>query len=205
VTDVRVVLIGGPSNVGKSTVAQGLADRLGWSYVSTDKLARHPGRPWLPDGSPVTKPYVVDHFRSLSVDELFTAVVEHYTRMWPGIEQLVRAHATDPAAGRLVLEGSALWPPNVATLEIPGVAAFWLTAPSELLRARMYAGSRYGERTADEQSLVDKFLGRAVLYNERMADALTRLGQSSVDVGAEPPAEQTVERILRLVAAPSRT
>jgi 2-phosphoglycerate kinase len=42
----RVVLIGGTSNVGKSTVAQAVAERLGFEYLSTDELARHPGRPW---------------------------------------------------------------------------------------------------------------------------------------------------------------
>lgn len=42
----RILLIGGSSHVGKSTVAQSLASHLGWNYRSTDKLARHPGRPW---------------------------------------------------------------------------------------------------------------------------------------------------------------
>lgn len=43
VRDVRVVLIGGTSNVGKSTVAQVVAERLGFECLSTDGLARHPG------------------------------------------------------------------------------------------------------------------------------------------------------------------
>jgi 2-phosphoglycerate kinase len=43
--DVRVLLIGGTSNVGKSTVAQAVAKKLGFEVLSTDKLARHPGRP----------------------------------------------------------------------------------------------------------------------------------------------------------------
>ncbi len=44
--DLRVILIGGSSNVGKSILAQSLALKLGWSHISTDSLARHPGRPW---------------------------------------------------------------------------------------------------------------------------------------------------------------
>lgn len=40
----RVILIGGSSHVGKSTLAQYQAAKLGWNYRSTDKLARHPGR-----------------------------------------------------------------------------------------------------------------------------------------------------------------
>ena len=42
--DIRVVLIGGTSNVGKSTVADEVAAKLGFERLSTDSLARHPGR-----------------------------------------------------------------------------------------------------------------------------------------------------------------
>ncbi|MEK1850498.1 MAG: hypothetical protein AAAC48_01095 [Phyllobacterium sp.] len=45
-TNLRVILIGGSSNVGKSTVADALAEKLGRCCVSTDSLAKHPGRPW---------------------------------------------------------------------------------------------------------------------------------------------------------------
>ena len=46
--NLRVVLIGGTSHVGKSTASELLAGTLGWAHVSTDSLARHPGRPWKP-------------------------------------------------------------------------------------------------------------------------------------------------------------
>ena len=42
---IRVLLIGGPSHTGKSTLAETLAAELGWNHVSTDSMARHPGRP----------------------------------------------------------------------------------------------------------------------------------------------------------------
>ena len=45
--DTRVILIGGSSHTGKSTAAREIAGRLGWSHLSTDSLARHPGRPWV--------------------------------------------------------------------------------------------------------------------------------------------------------------
>ena len=45
-SDLRVILIGGSSHVGKSTLSRSLADKLGWRLISTDKMARHPGRPW---------------------------------------------------------------------------------------------------------------------------------------------------------------
>lgn len=56
----KIILIGGSSHVGKSTFAQSLATHFGWSYCSTDKLARHPGRPWQNKGQEVPK-HVADH------------------------------------------------------------------------------------------------------------------------------------------------
>ncbi len=47
INETRVILIGGSSHAGKSTLGQAIAAKLGWSYRSTDKLARHPGRPWV--------------------------------------------------------------------------------------------------------------------------------------------------------------
>jgi 2-phosphoglycerate kinase len=56
INETRVILIGGSSHVGKSTLGQSLAAKLGWSYCSTDKLARHPGRPWVgANGKPIPK------------------------------------------------------------------------------------------------------------------------------------------------------
>ena len=46
--DVNVVLIGGSSHAGKSTVSESLAATLGWEHLSTDRQAAHPGRPWRP-------------------------------------------------------------------------------------------------------------------------------------------------------------
>lgn len=112
--DVRVVLIGGTSNVGKSTVAQAVADRLGFECLSTDRLARHPGRPRRTLGREVPV-HVAEHYGSLTVDELITSVLDHYERLWPRIEELIMAHAAEGSArAGLVLEGSALWPVWVA-------------------------------------------------------------------------------------------
>ena len=47
-SNLRVVLIGGSSHVGKSTLSEALAARMGWERLSTDSLALHPGRPWKP-------------------------------------------------------------------------------------------------------------------------------------------------------------
>ena len=70
----KLILIGGTSHVGKSTVGRRLAEDLGWNYLSTDQLARHPGRPWRADGGQIPDD-VAEHYSSLSVSDLVDTVL----------------------------------------------------------------------------------------------------------------------------------
>ncbi|WP_350277671.1 hypothetical protein [Kribbella sp. HUAS MG21] len=57
-------------------MARAVADRLGFEYVSTDKLGRHPGRPWAKPGREVPA-HVAEHYRSHGSAELVDALLEH--------------------------------------------------------------------------------------------------------------------------------
>jgi 2-phosphoglycerate kinase len=196
--NIRVLLIGGTSHSGKSTLAAVLAQRLGWHQISTDQLARHPGRPWRtpPDRVPA---HVADHYRSLSVDALLDDVLRHYQRLWPTIESIITAHATDPSAECVVMEGSALWPEAVATLSLDTVAAVWLTATPRLLQERIAAESRLEQAAPPERWLIEQFAERTLRYNERMLEAIKHLGLPSIDVEALPSPDALVEVCLKLV------
>lgn len=174
--DVRVFLIGGTSHTGKSTLANALAAQLGWIARSTDFLARHPGRPWKMPPQ-VVPPHVVEHYRSLPVPDLIADVLRHYRQnVWPQIESMVRAHATDLSSDHLILEGSAVLPERVATLSYENVAAIWLIASHELLARRIYAESQYTKKSPAEQELIDKFIQRTWAYNDLMREEVQRLG-----------------------------
>ena len=192
---MRVLLIGGSSHAGKSTVAEALASKLGWSCASTDYLARHPGRPWKIKQKEVP-PHVSEHYSTLSIDELFTDVLQHYQRLWPVTSALIAAHANDPAAERLVLEGSALWPEFVVTLNLENVKAVWLTASDDLFRKRMYAESHYEQAGPEERLLIQKFLGRTILYNRHMMAAVRRLGLTSIEVTEQDTPAQVADLCL---------
>ncbi|MPY59831.1 hypothetical protein FNH08_22480, partial [Streptomyces spongiae] len=176
-----MVLIGGTSNVGKSTVSQAVADRLGFECLSTDSLARHPGRPWRrPDWE--VPPHVAEHYGTLTVDELIASVLGHYERLWPRVEELITARATGRGTEPgLVLEGSALWPAHVVGLGLPRTAAVWLTADDAVVRARVHAAGRYDTATAGERHLMDKFLARTGRYQALMLEAVDRWGLARVD------------------------
>jgi 2-phosphoglycerate kinase len=178
---LRVILIGGSSHIGKSTLAESLAMELGWRHISTDSLARHPGRPWRtkPESLPL---HVAEHYLSLSADALIKDVLCHYRSMWPNVESIITARATHHSTERLILEGSALWPEFVATLSLDNVAAIWLTASNDFFQARIYKASQFEKATVQGKAMIQKFLERTHLYNEQMMDAIKRLGLVSINV-----------------------
>jgi 2-phosphoglycerate kinase len=194
--DVRVVLIGGTSNVGKSTVGRAVADRLGVEHRSTDKLARHPGRPWRTPEREVP-PHVAEHYGSLSVDEMIASVLDHYERLWPRVEELITTHTSTG----LVLEGSALWPVRVAALTAPRVGAVWLTADDAVIRRRVHEAGGYSSATAGERHLMDRFLARTGRYQELMLAAVDELGLDLLDAGGGRSAASLADSVLAAVGA----
>ena len=194
-SDPRVLLIGGSSHVGKSTLARSLAETWGWRLLSTDTMARHPGRPWRSPPQRVPDP-VSEHYLNLSVGELFTDVLHHYrSNVWPKVQALIRSAATGPSSDRLILEGSALWPEFVATLNFDGVAAVWLTAREGTFRQRIHRESLYHSRSGVERMMVDRFLDRTLAYNRRMIQVVDRHGLLRIDV-EERGAEELADRCL---------
>ena len=179
---LRVVLIGGTSHVGKSALSESLAEALGWDRLSTDSLARHPGRPWK--SAPEKVPgHVAEHYLTLSVEELIKDVLRHYRiNVWPKVEEIIGTRLEDSSATGIVLEGSAIWPEFVNDLDFDRVAALWLTADDEILRKRIYAGSLYSSKSPRERMMIDKFLERTLTYNALMVAAVNRHGSVLVDV-----------------------
>lgn len=194
--ETRVLLIGGSSHSGKTTAAELLAARLGWELISTDRMARHPGRPWPSGASPVP-PHVASHYLGLPDEALLASVLGHYRDLWPAIEDLVRRRAGDLATRRLVLEGSALWPESVAALPLPRVSAIWLTATDDVFTARIYAGSRYADADAQEKTLADRFLARTLRFDRAMMADIKALGLPFIDVTHAAGADELTARCLR--------
>jgi 2-phosphoglycerate kinase len=198
VRHIRVLLIGGTSHAGKSTLAEALAARLGWDHLSTDRLARHPGRPWATSSGPFPE-HLATHYLSLSIDELTTEQLHHYQRLWPRIEALVTEHATGTDTRRLIMEGSGILPGHVTALKSPNTAAVWLTASADVLRGRIYSASRFHERTAKERIMVEKFLGRTERYDQLILGAVNSLGLPSIDTSAAPSTGELMKQCLQVI------
>jgi 2-phosphoglycerate kinase len=194
----RVMLIGGSSHAGKSSLAAELAARLGCEALSTDKLARHPGRPWRQGEAPIP-PHVVEHYSTLAPEALIASVSEHYGRMWPMVRELIERRADDPGAPGLVLEGSALLPERVAELQRDDVAALWLAADEALVEARMRRESRFEAADPTERALIEAFLERTRRFQRLTLESVARLGLPRLDVREDDPVGALADRALGLL------
>ena len=189
--NTRVILIGGSSHSGKSALSESIATNLGWNRISTDTLARHPGRPWR--SAPEKVPdHVAEHYLSLSVDELIKDVLHHYrVNVWPKVEEIVASHINDPSRAGLIIEGSALWPELVATLNFDNIATLWLTASEAVFRQRIRDESLYHSKSLRGRRMIDKFLERTLVYNAQMIEVANRHGFILVDVQQSSVVELT--------------
>ena len=191
----KVLLIGGASHLGKSSVAQLLAKQLSAKQVSTDKLARHPGRPWQKRPF-VVPPHVAEHFLTLSHDQLIASVMEHRRSMWPTIESVIRNHFEGRSAERLVLEGAGLLPETVVGLKTKGVAAVWLIGDDRLQRSRIYRDSEYADAEPPAKAMIDKFLDRERRFNRIITDEVLKRNLSYVEVVEDQAIDDVARRCL---------
>jgi 2-phosphoglycerate kinase len=191
----RVALIGGASHAGKSTTARAVAARLGGEAISTDSLARHPGRPW-PTPTWVVPDHVAEHYRTLTPDELIADVLAHYRRIWPMVRERIEARAADATAAPLVLEGSALWPALVAELDLPAVRAVWLTADDGVFDARIRRESRHDDADPAGRRLIESFAARTRLYDTMMMAQVRGLGLKCVEVSAAMSEDDVTDAVL---------
>jgi 2-phosphoglycerate kinase len=176
----RIVLIGGTSHTGKSTLAHAFATELGTQAISTDKLGRHPGRPWPRPGWQVP-PHVAEYYGTLTLDEMMDSVLAHYRGMAPIIAELI---AERVARGEdLVLEGSGVLPATVLD-HGQGAKALWLVADDAVLRARILAESNYANAPTDGRHLIESFIVRAQAFDRMMREEAQHFGFHTLDSGA---------------------
>lgn len=169
------ILIGGTSHVGKSTFARALARSLGRPLISTDDLARHPGRPW-----PTVRPEVAEYYERLSDDTIHWFLKVHHETMWPRILQILEDHRR--GAAPFVMEGAALRPEYLAQLDPGAFRAVVLVAGNDLLRSRILEQSRHREADAPRAALIDRFLERSLRENDALLRSARLAGIPCVDV-----------------------
>lgn len=202
-TRLKVILLGGSSNVGKSTIGNMLASRLGWRCVSTDSLAKHPGRPW-PKRKAKVPDDVSQHYLNLKADELLESVILHHRRMSPLVAEFIWSILRGASDDRTVLEGSALWPFIAAGHRLKELGAVWLTASPETLRARIHESSGYQNADARSRAMISSFLERTILFDQKTTQLVREHGCKILDTDQFETADDIVGEIINQFGAQGR-
>ncbi|KAA9361809.1 AAA family ATPase [Ochrobactrum quorumnocens] len=158
------IMITGTSHVGKTSFAHRLADKLGWTIISTDELARHPGRPW-----PTVRPTIAEYYQRLSSETIHWFLKVHHKNIWPVIRRKIEdeIHAGRP----FIFEGAALRPEYLATLNPAFTSCICLYAEADFLQERMRSEAGYSRVDALHQAIIDKFIERSLRENIEMQAA----------------------------------
>ncbi|PYG59572.1 AAA family ATPase [Rhizobium sp. UGM030330-04] len=181
---LTTILIAGTSHVGKSTLAGILSKRLRCEAISTDSLARHPGRPWSGIPAPVE-----EYYTQLSAETIHWFLKVHHHNIWPLIRPMIdsSSHGGSPA----IFEGAALRPEFMAPLLGSTVAGVFLHAGNDFLLERMRSHARYEDAAAHQRRIMDAFIERSLRENTEMLASAQEHHVPLVDV-AEPQAFETL-------------
>ena len=194
---LSTILIAGTSHAGKSTLAGLLSTRLGWQAISTDSLARHPGRPWPGIPAPVE-----EYYTALSTETIHWFLKVHHQNIWPLIRPMIdsSSHVGNPA----IFEGAALRPEFISPLLGSTVAGVLLHAGNDFLLERMRSHARYEDATAGQRRIMDAFIERSLRENTEMLASAREHHLPIVDV-TSPEALKTLvaDLVARAKAAPA--
>ncbi|QNP80279.1 hypothetical protein [Agrobacterium tumefaciens] len=181
---LSTILIAGTSHVGKSTLAGLLSERLRCEAISTDSLARHPGRPWPGIPTPVE-----EYYSQLSAETIHWFLKIHHQNIWPLIRTMIdsRSGTNIPT----IFEGAALRPELISPLLGSTVAGVFLHAGNDFLLERMRSHAQYEDATADRRRIMDAFIERSLRENTDMLASAQEHHLPVVDV-TQPQAFETL-------------
>tara|TARA_B100001146_G_C16193111_1_gene440161 strand:+ start:800 stop:1456 length:657 start_codon:yes stop_codon:yes gene_type:complete len=170
----KIILIGGTSHCGKTTLAKRMSVEHNIKLISTDSLAKHPGRPWKETPSNNIPEHVKDYYSKLSTKEMMASVLMHYEKLWPTIRDIIRLCIRENT--NLIIEGSALLPKLIDHTFSNQVNFIWLTDVPENLRARIYGLSQYEEKLLEEKKMIDKFVDRTIAFDDFLTKDVKDMG-----------------------------
>jgi 2-phosphoglycerate kinase len=176
-TTPTVILIGGASGAGKTTLASALASRLGSDSMSADDLfiaAKTFTTPHTHPGMHVMNvPNYIDYFTNSTVDKLTADATEQHQAFWPVIERVIRFRLLEHRP--IVIDGWFFRPKWISELNLDNVRSFWLVADSQVLEKREREQGTW-ERSSNPEQMIQNHLGRSYWYNDLIRRQAEELG-----------------------------
>jgi 2-phosphoglycerate kinase len=186
----RVILIGGAPLSGKTAAARLIGRQCGMPVISTDHLGEAARAVTTPSSNADLHACTLidyrDYYASRLPEQLFDDALRAHRALWPAIEAVIRRHLA--WAGPAVIEGWALLPHLVVTIDSPRLCAVWIEAPEATMRLRLEAETGFVRGAADPSLLVERFVSRSTLMNRWLSAQASACGLPYVVLsGSESP------------------
>lgn len=192
ISDLQVLLIGGPPGAGKTTLGRALAAQLGFGSLTADDLVITGRVLTTPESHPA-----LHQMRSIGHTRYFTetpgaqliadakALEE---TMWPALDRVIASHVM--AKTPTVIDWWLFSPQRIATIDEGGITSIWLHVDPEVLedRERQLNAEFWGE-SSDPEQMLGHFMERSLWRNdlvftqakERGMPVLDQTGLETVD------------------------
>ena len=164
----KVILIGGCSGAGKTTLGRALAAHLDCVSLTIDDLLGAVRAITTPESHPglhvMNKPNYTEYFTNSPVEKLITDAMLQHEAVWPAVERTIRNHATWGTP--IVIDGWHLRPEFTQSLNLETVSAHWIVIEPTILEARERQNVEFVSMSDNPQQMLKRFLARSLWHND---------------------------------------
>lgn len=158
----KVMLIGGSSRTGKSTIAAYLSLKTGHACISTDDIGAIVQT--ITGIDSLAGLNYLDYYTGAAKNQLIEDMQAYHCALLAPINTLIQRHAANDAP--LIIEGYALYPKDVSELPGDQVGRVWLVADQKLLKRRVLENRAFFRKAGDKRKVAENYLYRSLWHNK---------------------------------------
>ena len=171
-TKPKVILIGGCSGAGKTTLGRALAARWDYASLAIDDLGIAVKAVTSPETHPglhvMNKPNYLHYFTHSPVEKLIADADLQHQAIWPAVESTIRNHASWGMP--IVIDGWHMRPEWTESLGLENVSSHWIVIEPKVLEARERQNVEFLSGSDNPEQMLKRFLARCLWSNDLLLD-----------------------------------